>query len=94
MTDRRYRQRADAEGGEGGSNPGARWARRVVPAVLKELMRHRSVETTLKYYAKQDAEAIADVVWQWTKQNRAVPSFVPTSPESTSLERNEKAASL
>ncbi len=71
---------------------GARWARRVVPAVLKELMRHRSVETTLKYYAKQDAEAIADVVWQWTSQNKTVPSFVPTSPKSTSLERSKKAA--
>lgn len=72
---------------------GARWARRVVPSVLKELMRHKSIETTQKYYAIQDAEAIADVVWNWTQQNESVPSFVPSSGFSPPSERKEKAAS-
>ncbi|MCH8043771.1 MAG: site-specific integrase [Planctomycetes bacterium] len=42
---------------------GARWARRVVPHVLMELMRHEDIKTTNDYYATHDAEATADVVW-------------------------------
>lgn len=41
---------------------GQRWATRVMPPVLKELMRHESVETTMKYYVGQNAEATADVL--------------------------------
>ena len=37
---------------------GHRWAQRVMPAVLKELMRHDDISTTMKYYAEQDAAAI------------------------------------
>lgn len=43
---------------------GDRWAARVMPAVLKELMRHASIETTLKYYVGRSAEQTADLVWQ------------------------------
>ena len=42
---------------------GARWARRVMPADLKELMRHESIETTLRYYVGQDAERTAETCW-------------------------------
>lgn len=42
---------------------GFRWALRVMPAVLKDLMRHRSIDTTMKYYVGQNAEAMADVLW-------------------------------
>ena len=42
---------------------GHRWAPRVMPAILQELMRHESIETTLKYYTGQDAERAADVLW-------------------------------
>lgn len=43
---------------------GARWAMRVMPQVLKELMRHESIETTLRYYVGVNAERTADVVWE------------------------------
>jgi integrase len=43
---------------------GFRWSRRVMPAVLKELMRHQSIETTLVYYVGQNAEATADELWR------------------------------
>lgn len=43
---------------------GFRWSRRVMPAVLKELMRHSSIDTTLKYYVGQNAEATADTLWE------------------------------
>jgi integrase len=35
-----------------------------MPAVLKELMRHSSIDTTMKYYVGQNAEATADELWQ------------------------------
>ena len=37
---------------------GDRWARKVMPADLKELMRHRSIETTMKYYVGRDVDDI------------------------------------
>lgn len=42
---------------------GFRWAQRVMPAVLKELMRHASIDTTMKYYVTANAQATADVLW-------------------------------
>ena len=42
---------------------GSRWARRVMPAELKKLMRHASIETTMAYYVDQDAETIAERLW-------------------------------
>jgi len=43
---------------------GERWARRVMPQVLMELMRHESIETTLRYYVGRNAQATADVLWE------------------------------
>ena len=43
---------------------GTRWARRLKPATLQLLMRHRSIETTMKYYVDLDADDIADELWQ------------------------------
>jgi integrase len=34
---------------------GERWSSRVMPPILMELMRHESIETTLKYYVGQNA---------------------------------------
>ncbi len=42
---------------------GFRWALRVMPPVLQQLMRHEDINTTMKYYVGQNAEAMADVVW-------------------------------
>lgn len=42
---------------------GTRWASRVKPTTLQLLMRHESIETTLKYYVSQDADEIADELW-------------------------------
>lgn len=43
---------------------GTRWAARVRPITLKALMRHRSLETTLRYYVDQDASDVADELWE------------------------------
>ena len=42
---------------------GARWAPLVMPQVLMELMRHRSIEVTMRYYVGHQAEQTADAVW-------------------------------
>ena len=43
---------------------GFRWSRLVMPPVLKELMRHTEVATTMKYYVGLNAEATADELWR------------------------------
>jgi integrase len=42
---------------------GTRWAMRVKPATLQALMRHQTIETTLKYYVEMDADDIAAELW-------------------------------
>lgn len=42
---------------------GERWASRVMPQVLRELMRHESIETTMKYYVGRNAQTTAAVLW-------------------------------
>lgn len=58
---------------------GARWAPRVMPAVLQQLMRHESIETTMRYYVGQNSEANADAVWEAFER---VNTFVNTRPIS------------
>ena len=41
---------------------GTRWARRVPPAILRDLMRHSSITTTMTYYVSQSAEDVGDVL--------------------------------
>jgi integrase len=43
---------------------GLRWSTRVMPIVLQQLMRHESIETTLRYYVGRDADAVADTLWE------------------------------
>ena len=43
---------------------GTRWARRVMPPVLMELMRHESIDTTLRFYVGRNAQATADILWE------------------------------
>lgn len=43
---------------------GERWAVRVMPQVLKELMRHESIETTMRFYVGRNAHTTADAVWE------------------------------
>jgi integrase len=47
---------------------GERWASRVMSQVLMELMRHESIETTMKYYVGRNAQSTAAVLWAATGQ--------------------------
>lgn len=42
---------------------GTRWASKVKPVVLKDLMRHSSVTTTLTYYVSLDCDEVAESLW-------------------------------
>ena len=55
---------------------GTRWANRVKPATLQLLMRHKSIETTLKYYVEQDADDVADELYR---------GFAAKNPEKTAI---------
>ena len=50
---------------------GTRWAKRVMPAVLRKLMRHASIETTMGYYVDLDVDDMADDLWggKWNEQS-------------------------
>ena len=56
---------------------GERWAARIMPAQLRELMRHESIETTLRYYVGANAERTADACWEaFDRVGGAAPSPV------------------
>ena len=40
-----------------------RWSKRVMPPRLKRLMRHKNINTTLKYYVDEDVEDLAADLW-------------------------------
>ena len=42
---------------------GARWSKRVMPATLKEIMRHADIQTTMTYYVAQNAKVTASELW-------------------------------
>jgi integrase len=64
---------------------GARWSTRVMPAVLQQLMRHESIDTTMKYYVGQNAEAMADAVWATVA--KSLPSSLEVVQESKLLDQ-------
>ncbi|HEY1602223.1 MAG TPA: site-specific integrase [Pirellulales bacterium] len=42
---------------------GERWASRIMPQQLMELMRHETIETTMRYYVGRNAQSTAAVLW-------------------------------
>jgi integrase len=42
---------------------GTRWASKIKPATLQLLMRHSTIDTTLRYYVAQDADDVARELW-------------------------------
>ena len=61
---------------------GQRWAVRIMPPDLMVLMRHESIDTTLRYYIGQNAnaEATAETLWQAHKQVIESNTFGNTTP--------------
>ena len=55
---------------------GERWALRVMPPVLMQLMRHESIETTMRFYVGRSVQATADVVWEAYEQGKGAPEGI------------------
>jgi len=58
-----------------------------VPQVLKELMRHESIETTMNYYLGYNAQLTADAFWSVYDQRRsqhvASSAVAPQQPSAS-----------
>ena len=52
-----------------------------MPQVLMELMRHESIDTTMRYYVGRNAQTTADVLWDVHEQNAAESEA--NAPEET-----------
>ena len=59
---------------------GERWALRVMPQVLMELMRHEDIQTTLRYYVGRNAQATASVLWEAHKKHAVGDTLGDTPP--------------
>ena len=74
---------------------GTRWATKVMPPILQILMRHDSIETTLKYYVDQNADEAADVLWKAVTGNTSGNSAVePSDTQTKSPPQAEPARGL
>ncbi|MFO0790047.1 MAG: tyrosine-type recombinase/integrase [Pirellulales bacterium] len=51
---------------------GQRWAARVMPQILMQLMRHEDISTTMKFYVGREAEATADVLYAAIKKEGTI----------------------
>jgi integrase len=61
---------------------GTRWASKVKPATLQLLIRHSTIDTTLRYYVAQDADDVARELWAGhglysLAKNDSIPSSIP-----------------
>jgi integrase len=58
---------------------GERWAARLMPVQLMELMRHKNIETTLRYYVGANAQKTAQSIWAAFQQQGQVspPASAP-----------------
>ena len=57
---------------------GERWAARLMPVQLMELMRHKNIETTLRYCVGANAQRTAQSIWAALQQQGQVS---PPAPE-------------
>jgi integrase len=72
---------------------GTRWAKRVMPAVLKRLMRHASIDTTMGYYVDMDADDMASDLWAKFGAEEGIAQAVDNTSGNTPTEetRNEES---
>jgi integrase len=62
---------------------GTRWAKLVTPAVLKDLMRHSQIETTMTYYVGSEAQETAQLLRRVTAAAEQ-PVIIPSRSGASS----------
>lgn len=70
---------------------GERWAQRLLPQVLMELMRHSEISTTLTFYTGKNADRTSDAVYAAFEASQA-KQLAKSAPESTPAETAGKSA--
>jgi integrase len=67
---------------------GERWAARLMPVQLMELMRHKNIETTLRYYVGANAQRTAQSIWAAFQQQGQVSPAAPAGEVDFEVARN------
>lgn len=72
---------------------GTRWAKKVMPMVLQKLMRHDSIETTMRYYVDLDADEMAEELWK--TETKVINTFInnPTNGDKKTEKEPSDASS-
>ena len=73
---------------------GDRWSRRVMPAELKSLMRHESIETKIRYYATSDAEKMGPGLWAAAEMDQPFQHSFQQPPEKGQAVKERQAADV
>ena len=73
---------------------GERWSMKVMPHALMQLMRHESMETTLKFYVGRNAEKVAETVWSADPSGSVYNSVInPDKEDETEIREDRKSFS-
>ena len=70
-----------------------RWSKKVKPVVLQQIARHCDIHTTMSYYVNNDAEDLADILWQNRGTEPAAKPALATAYEERPIGDNASAAS-
>jgi len=68
---------------------GERWAARLMPVQLMELMRHKNIETTLRYYVGANAQRTAQSIWAAFERQGQVSPPAPAAEAIPDASRNK-----
>jgi integrase len=69
---------------------GFRWARRVMPPILQSLMRHKDIQTTMRFYVTQVEQQAADAVWDAMPTQNLPPIPPPPAEKYADLPVKDK----
>jgi Phage integrase family. len=62
---------------------GERWSQKVMPAVLQQMMRHESIDTTMKFYVGRNAQVTAEAIYATVGNTFGnTPAFSPACTPS------------
>ena len=64
-----------------------------MPQVLTELMRHESIETTLRYYVGRNAEQTTDAVWAAFESSNTIGNSGPAVGDNAEMSANKNPCS-
>jgi len=61
---------------------GTRWSGRVMPAVLQTMMRHASIQTTMRFYVTRNAVTAGDIIREAFEKSSAGNNLGNTAPQA------------